>query len=235
MFGVELGTLYGDPQTIMNLVHPHDREHVAARRDAMTDATDFEFRIVRPDGATRWIRSRAHPVRMECGHMTRLASVSEDVTEERELREALRESEERIRLPAENSTDAIARSCAAWTIRYMSPACRALSGYEPEEMIGRSGWDFVHPEDKARLGSELSANVSEAGDVINSYRVVRKDGSHVWVETKTVTLTDADGEVVAFHTTARDITERMEAETVSGVPARMPCGSASPRTSSSRA
>jgi len=137
-----------------------------------------------------------------------------DITQRRRLADELREREDRFRLLAESSTDVIARSSPDWTIQYMSPATRALYGYEPEEMVGRSGWEFVHPEDRARLSRELSAGVGAAGDVTNSYRVRRKDGSYVWVEAKTVALSDPLGDVVEFHTSARDISERREADAV---------------------
>jgi PAS domain S-box-containing protein len=214
IYGLDRDTLHSDPHCVEKLMIAEDRERVVARRAEMTSATDFEFRIVRPDGRLRWIRSRVEPV-VEDGQMTRLASVSEDITDKRELREALRDSEERFRLLAENSTDVIARSSPDWTIRYMSPASRALYGYAPQEMVGRSGWDFIHPEDRARLAEELSTNVSAPGDGTNVYRVRRKDGSHVWVEAKTQTLRDPDSnEIVQFHTYARDISARREAEDV---------------------
>ncbi len=214
MFGVPLGTLYGDVGAIMNLIHPGDRERVATRRDAMTDATDFEFRIVRPDGATRWIRSRAHPVRMRGGRMTRLASVSEDITEERELREALLLSEERFRLLAENSTDVIARSGPDSRIRYISPASRKLYGYEPDEMVGRTGSEFLHPDDLAALRANVTSLDEQPDDVTHVYRVRHRDGGYVWVEAKTHALRGPDNAVTELHTSVRDITERKQAEAV---------------------
>jgi PAS domain S-box-containing protein len=215
IFGLDRATLYSDPDAMVKLIHPQDRESVTARRDAMTGATDFEFRIVRPDGRVRWIRSRAEPVRMRQGHMTRVASVFEDVTEERELREALRASEERFRLLAENSTDVIARSAPDWTIEYMSPACRAVYGYEPEEMVGRGGWEFVHPDDRARLAAEFDGRLARAGVVTSVYRVLRRDGSFVWVETKTrAVCAPGSDDVIELHTSARDISDRKKAEAV---------------------
>ncbi len=216
MLGVPVGALYDDPQAITSVVHPDDRERVAARRDEMVAATDFEFRIVRPDGATRWIRSRAHPVRMEGGRMTRLASVSEDITEERALREALLASEERFRLLAENSTDVIARSGPDSRIRYISPASRKLYGYEPEEMVGRDGAEFLHPDDLAALRARIGSPDEQPDDVTHVYRVRHRDGAYVWVEAKTHALRGPDGSVTEFHTSVRDITERKEAEAVVG-------------------
>jgi PAS domain S-box-containing protein len=214
IFGLDRDSLLHDPSGLEKLIHPDERRQIVTLRETMTTTTDFEYRIVRPDGQIRWIRSRAAPVRMRDGQMTRVASVSEDVTEERKLRESLRGSEARFRLLAESSTDVISRSSPDGTIEYMSPASRALYGYEPEEMVGRPGWEFIHPEDHARLSSQPSGCVSAAGDVTNIYRVRRKDGGHVWVEAKTVALSDPRGEIVEFHTSARDISDRKEADAV---------------------
>ena len=179
----------------------------------MSHATDFEFRIVRPDGETRWVRTRAEPVTIEAGRATRIAAVSEDVTDERELREALRESEEVFRLLAEYSTDVIGRLSHDQRIEYVSPASSAVYGYPPEEMIGRYGWEFIHPDDLAAMGADFSEHADGPEVITNSYRVLRGDGDYVWVEAKIRALHDpVSGELVEFHTVARDVSERKQAE-----------------------
>ncbi|MEA2220565.1 MAG: hypothetical protein QOJ35_3191 [Solirubrobacteraceae bacterium] len=213
IFGIELDALYRDPGAIERLIHPDDRAEVLARRDAMTGARDFEFRIVRPDGETRWIRTRAEPVTTKRGQVARIASVSEDVTAEHQLREALRESEERFRLLAEHSTDVIGRLSLDMRIEYVSPASRYVYGYEPEAMIGRFGFEFVHPDDLAELREDFTARGMPTEVVTNIYRVIRGDGVLVWVEAKIRPRYDpVTGEPLEFHTVARDVSERVQAE-----------------------
>ena len=212
IFGIELETLYRDPLAIRKLIHPEEREDLIAQRMAITAATDLEYRIVRPDGRTRWIRTRAEPVCTADGRVARMASVSEDVTAERELREALRESEKLFRLLAENSTDVIGRLSADQRIEYVSPAVRAVYGYEPEAMIGRFGWEYIHPDDLAAMRADFSERAGPEV-VTNTYRVLRGDGTHVCVEAKIRALHDpVSGELVEFHTVARDVGERRQAE-----------------------
>jgi PAS domain S-box-containing protein len=213
IFGVDLEDVYRDPAVIEHVLHPDDRERVTARRDAMTDASDFEYRIVRPDGELRWVRTRAEPVRDVDGRVTRIAAVSEDTTEERELLVALRESEQLFRLLAEYSTDVIGRLSGEGRIEYVSPASAVVYGYEPEEMVGRFGWEFIHPDDLAVMTGDFSAESTELGVITNSYRVRHGDGGYVWIEAKIRALRDpATNEIVEFHTVARDVSERKQAE-----------------------
>jgi PAS domain S-box-containing protein len=213
IFGVDLDTLYRDPLALQSLIHPQDVEQVVTRRAAMTEPSDFEYRILRPDGETRWIRTRAEPTRSENGRPTRLASVSEDVTAERELRDALCASEERFRLLAENSTDVIARLSGDQRIVYVSPASRTVYGHEPEEMVGRFPSDFVHPDDAAALRDALAAPSAADGVVTTTLRARHCSGEIAWVEVKIRAIRDPDsGEVLEFHTVGRDVSGRRRAE-----------------------
>ena len=159
IFGVDLDDVYRDPLLLEGLLHPRDREKVAAGRGEMTEATDFEYRIVRPDGETRWVRTRAEPVRVQDGRVTRIAAVSEDTTEERELLVALRESEQLFRLLAEYSTDVIGRLSGDGRIQYVSPASVSVYGYEPDDMVGRYGSEFIHPDDIEAMTGDFSSGL----------------------------------------------------------------------------
>jgi PAS domain S-box-containing protein len=213
VFGVGLDDLYRNPRTIQRLIHPEDRAAVIAARDDMLAARDFEYRIVRPDGETRWIRTRAEPAGTADGRLTRAASVSEDVTNEHALREQLRAGDERFRLLAENSTDVIGRVGPDQRLLYVSPACRTVYRYEPEAMVGRFAYEFIHPEDLAALSEDFSPQTEEHVVTTNTCRVLRGDGTYTWVEAKIRALRDPVSDaVIEFHTVARDVSDRKQAE-----------------------
>jgi PAS domain S-box-containing protein len=213
IFGLDLQTIYDEVGALRALVHPDDVGNLITGRDTLSVVTDLEFRVVRPGGETRWLRSRVEPVRPEHGRPTRLATIIEDITEERALHEALRESEERFRRLAESSKDVITRSSPDAVLHYVSPASRAVYGFEPDELIGRSGWEFIHPDDLTALRADVAARGSQPDDLVNEYRVRRKDGSYAWMEAKTHTLRDpASGAVTEFHTSSREVSERKQAE-----------------------
>jgi PAS domain S-box-containing protein len=129
------------------------------------------------------------------------------------MQATLREREVMFRLLAENSTDMISRYDAEGICLYVSPACRTLVGYEPNELVGHSSFEFIHPED---LPGALSAlNLLSSQDVVTnvSYRVQRKDGSLIWFETSYRALRDPQtGAISEVHAATRDITARRKAE-----------------------
>jgi PAS domain S-box-containing protein len=87
IWGRSCDELMKHPRTWLDAIHPDDLNRVeAAMTERQRDGTyDEEYRIVRTDGTTRWIRDRAFPVRDESGHVYRIAGVAEDVTSRKQL------------------------------------------------------------------------------------------------------------------------------------------------------
>ncbi|MCT7972029.1 response regulator [Laspinema olomoucense] len=125
----------------------------------------------------------------------------------------LKESEERYRLMAENSTDMISRHTPKGKFIYVSPACHSLLGYEPEELIGCNLYDFFHPEDAKTLAESYLAMVKGQVSYTVSYRIRHKYGHYLWFESTSRTVrnpqTDQIEELVAI---SRDITERHQTD-----------------------
>ncbi len=81
VFGRQPDALYADPEQLYEYIHPADRDLVQAVSKTIfnNQAAETEFRIVRPDGEVRWVRSRAFPVR-EDGEIVRAAGILDDST-----------------------------------------------------------------------------------------------------------------------------------------------------------
>jgi PAS domain S-box-containing protein len=129
-------------------------------------------------------------------------------TERDRAEEALRRSEERFRSLIEHGSDTITIVDAMGTILYESPSIERILGYRPEELIGRSFLDYVHPEDVARI----PWTVPDRGAVVSiECRCRRKDGAWCDVEavgTNLLAHPAVRGVVINW----RDISERKRAE-----------------------
>ncbi|HEX8173872.1 MAG TPA: PAS domain S-box protein [Pyrinomonadaceae bacterium] len=138
---------------------------------------------------------------------------TEDITERKLSEEALRESEERFRSIIEATNEWI------WSINlegehtYCNPAVENILGYKPEEILGRSGYDFMHEEDRRQMKEMLPALIKErrgwSGLVV---RWRHRDGSFRYLESNAVPIFDTEGAVVGYRGSDRDITERRQNE-----------------------
>ncbi len=125
----------------------------------------------------------------------------------------LQESEERFRVLAENSSDVISRHKPDGVYLYASPACAAILGYLPEELLGRSVVEFIHPDEvmAATLCYAQTRPVGETGTV--AFRFKRRDEKYVWLESTFRTLTDpTTGIAREIHASARDVSGRKQME-----------------------
>jgi PAS domain S-box-containing protein len=125
---------------------------------------------------------------------------------------AVRTSEGNYRLLADHSIDMIVRAGLDGVRHYVSPACRRLLGYEPKELVGTRSSDFIHPDDRADALSLRRRLDSGDRQVTTTYRVRRKDGHYIWVESSRRVFVDpVDGEAKIIGL-VRDITERKQFE-----------------------
>ncbi len=130
----------------------------------------------------------------------------------REELDAARESEERYRLLAANATDMIIRLAPDGTIIDVSPSSRHLSGYDPAELIGRCGRDFVYPNDLGTLLRAQEALLDRPEAQTIEWRLIHKNGAPVWIETTTQAVRGPEGTITEFVAVGRDISDRKRAE-----------------------
>jgi PAS domain S-box-containing protein len=128
------------PESWLDAVHPEDRERVAAKLHE-TSQTDYEmeYRIVRPDGAVRWVRNRAFPIFDERGKLRRTAGFSEDITERKWAEQALKESYEVVGTVLDSvDADVYVSSFDSYEILFMNKHMQdSLGG----DFTGRVCWE----------------------------------------------------------------------------------------------
>ncbi len=113
------------------------------------------------------------------------------------------------RLLAENVNDMIVRYSPELRRLYVSPACRDLLGYEPEDLIAKHPRDLMHPDDQDALDQSLFEPLLAGNTTARaSYRAMHKDGRYIWIEISFRRLDDGSGFVGAV----RDVSERKALE-----------------------
>ncbi len=137
-----------------------------------------------------------------------------EIADRMRAEEALRSSEARFRLLAENAQDLIFRIRVRPSIayEYISPSATVMTGYTPEEFYANSnlGLELIHPEDRPLLEAVIHGEVQS--DAPLTVRCVRKDGSVIWTEQRNVPSYDEAGRLIALEGIARDVTERKRSE-----------------------
>lgn len=161
-----------------------------------------------PTGFIDVARDISNQVRQE-------AELAEAQAQAARAAEALRQSEARVRLVADNMTDIVVQTDTNDILVYASPSVRAY-GYEPEDLIGRHADSLVHPDERATAHVEAPMlprrrRADSASTRTNRYRAA--DGEWVWLEGVPTDLFDADGQCIGAMNVLRDVTEtRAQAE-----------------------
>jgi PAS domain S-box-containing protein len=200
---------------VFELVHPADAENVRASI-ALAVASpgttrSAEYCFLHRDGGWRHLETFGRTLLPDSGAQG-LVLNTRDITERKEAEDAVRRSENHFRRMIENAQDNIVILDRAGVMTYQSPSVLRTLGYTPEELVGRSAFDFVHPDDAGLLAAEMEKTFDEPGYVGQvEYRFRHRDGGWRYLEALGQTLSpdSADEGVVA---NVRDVTERRLAE-----------------------
>jgi PAS domain S-box-containing protein len=193
------------------MIHPDDVAAAAARRQEAIDnpgsSVPVDFRYRHKDGAWRTFEAFIRTLLPDSA-TGGLVVNARDVTSRKKMEAELQRSEQYFRTLIEDATDLITILGADGVIRYESAAIKRLFGYGQEELLGRSAFDLIHPEDLAHVVAAFSELVAEPGQSrAVEFRFRAADGSWRFLESvgKTVNPASADDGVVV---NSRDIGER---------------------------
>jgi PAS domain S-box-containing protein len=207
--GFPPGAFPGTFEAFRGEIHPEDRERVlAAIRAAMEERRDHhvEYRIVRRDGAVRWVEGRGQVFSDSEGRPERMVGVCLDVTERTQ-------AEDRFRLAVEAAPAGMIMVDRQGTIVLANALTERILGYARDELLGQSierllPLRFRDPHPHHRAGFFVDSRQRPMGVGRDLY-ALRKDGSEVPVEIGLSPLTTADGQFVLAAVT--DITDRKQA------------------------
>ena len=213
LFGVTLAEFDGTYAGAVRRIHPDDLAALEATISAAFlrgEAYAYEFRIVLPDGAVRWIAGRGLAQRSGDAVVRALGFV-QDVTARREAEEALRASNRLYKLLTGAMQDAVGLVSPGGLAAYVSPSVQRLLGWTAEELTGKAAVDWIHPEERAAL-EQAFAEVLAGREVRLACRFRHRDGHWVPLESNMTPLFDEAGRLTGIVSCARDVTARERAE-----------------------
>jgi PAS domain S-box-containing protein len=207
-----------DPYLWLHMVHAGDRAAVLARADQILAGEvppPLEHRIICKNGTVRWIRNTAVPHRDGAGKLVMYDGLVADITERKEAELALRESQERLALVIQGSSDGIWDWDLVTDEIYFSPRWKEMLGYEDHEVDNHlSAWlRLLHPEDCEPCLARMDSHLSGSSPTYEfEQRLRHKDGSYRWILARGVARRDPDGRPVRMAGSHVDLTERKRAE-----------------------
>ncbi len=198
-----------------NRIHPDDFEAVKKiEREIPHSDKDFfevECRVLRDDGTYAYIHDRGYIMRNEQGVAYRLMGATQDITARKQAELQVAKSELRFRSLVQNSSDIICIFNDRGYFLYSSPAIRKVLGFEPEEIIEKNAFAFLHPDDVNPLKDYLSQPKPDMNREMPLLRFKNNRGEWKWIESKVTNMCD-NPEVAGYVFNCRDITERKIAE-----------------------
>jgi diguanylate cyclase (GGDEF)-like protein/PAS domain S-box-containing protein len=211
VLGLAPEDLVGTTGTLM--VHPDDLHLLDDLDERLREPgaqTVLTFRSRHADGRWRWIETSVRNL-LDHPHIGGIISIFRDVTERVEAEVALRESEGRLRAVLEHNRDAHGLLDGTGTVLWASPGLEEMLGWKPDEVLGTSAFDLVHPDDlTAALTRFAETMAPEQPDPIE-LRIAHADGRWMPIEVAAALWPSADGEL-GLVISLRDISWRVDAE-----------------------
>ncbi len=217
----ELWELYGlEPYSCepsydawLKTIHPKDRRIVKnTLNKAKTNRMELnvEWRVFDPDGTERWLMSRGRPLHDESDHYI---GVVIDITKQKNLEMALKESEERYKLILETANSGVFLLDLKNNIRYINKRMAEMLGYSVQDMVNQNLTKFLDIKEQKNI-SKFMDDWKKGSKRINEFKFLHKDGKKFWALLAASPILDFKGKYVGIIGVIMDITARKGFESV---------------------
>ena len=202
-------------ESSMACIHPDDRSAMHDRLlGCITGQTHSaaEFRVIRADGQIRYCWAETRPIVDGAGQVQALRGICQDITERKEIEEALRESEEHYRYTLELSPQIPWAADPSGQVIEISAQGFDAIDRTSEQTLG-SGWiSLVHPDDRANTIAGWQHALSSGEPLDTEYRLLRRNREYRWVRARAGARRAPDGSILRWYGTLDDIDDQKKAE-----------------------
>ncbi len=206
--GRSRSSLYSSAESFLGAIHPEDAALVdeAGERHYAGASTDIEYRIVRPDGAVRWIRDHSYPAKNEDGKTVRVVGIARDVTEYKRTGDKIREQASLL----DSARDAIVVRDLEHRVTYWNKSAERMYGLAAEDVLGRAVPEIFY-KDPAAFQAAF-AHLLKFGEWAGEMDQANKRGEPLTVESRWTLVRDSGGQPKSVLVINTDITERRALE-----------------------
>jgi PAS domain S-box-containing protein len=173
----------------------------------------YNYQLVRKDGGRRYIEASISLIKDSANRPAGFRGIVHDVTEHREMEEAIRQSEEKHRTIIEQMSDGYFEVDLRGHFTFVNDAQCASLGYSREEMLGLHNRQYIAKE-RRREWYELFGKIHVTGIPVKSHdlELVKRDGTRAYHAISASLIRNTEGKPVGFRGISRDVTERKAAE-----------------------
>jgi PAS domain S-box-containing protein len=198
-------------------IHPDDKIRIQKELDSLMarDTQTFEYRFHLKDGSYKWLREECKLIRDASGALKEIIGYFTDITQRKEVEEALKVNEERLRLTLEATSDGLWDWDLSTNTLYYSPRWYTMLGYEPQSFEANyENWARITmPEDAERTQKILQDSIEKGVGFESEFRMKTADGRWRWILGRgKATAWNSQGRALRLSGTNTDMTERREAE-----------------------
>jgi len=215
VWGRSADTLLSDFDEWVRSLHADDRVYAAEslKRISRTGGGGKrEYRIIRPDGAVRWVSDRGFAIHGRDGTVERIVGLAEDITRQKRAAAELRATTETFRALVESTRDVIARLDRGCRHLYVSPAISRYVDLTPEECIGKTNGELGFPEELVARWDGAVQRVFATGEQQHIAFALEGHRGRTVFDCRMGPEWDREGEVTSVISVARDVTEQRRAE-----------------------
>jgi len=215
MLGIPADSYSGYAEDFRRFVHPEDRElvrkAVAAAREGRSPYF-AEFRVIRADGAVRWVAASGKFLYAPNGDPRRMLGVAVDITYRKLAEETVRESEERFRLVANNAPVMIWMSGLDKRPTYFNQLWLDFTGLSETDLLVNGLAGVVHPDDYPQCHDVYCRGFDQRQPFRKECRLRRHDGQYRWILAIGVPRLHKDGSFAGYIGSCIDVTDSKLAE-----------------------